>query len=260
MRRRLILAMAAIACGACLRVLAAGAEVTVFAAASLSDALREVGAAWEKETGDKVRFNFAASSLLARQIEAGAPADIFFSADEARMDAVESKGLVVPGTRRRLLGNTLVVVVPKDGATVEVKRIEDLANAKVTKVALGDPASVPAGVYAQVYLRKKRLWEAVSPKVVPMDNVRAALAAVESGNVDAGIVYKTDAGISKRVKVAVEVAEAEGPPIIYPAALLKDAPQAEAARRFLERLGSREAAAVFERFGFAAAPGGSGGN
>ena len=197
------------------------AEVTVFAAASLTDSLKEVAAAYEKESGDKIVFNFAASSTLARQIEAGGPADIFFSADEAQMDRLEKKGLIDPATRKSRLGNSLVVVVPSD-STLQIKSASDLTNASVKQIALADPKGVPAGVYAKGWLTRQQLWPAVEPKIVPTENVRAALAAVASGNVELGVVYKTDAAISKNVKIAYAVPRADSPDISYPMALVKD--------------------------------------
>lgn len=223
-------------------------EITVFAAASLTDALTEIGAAHEKATGDKVRFNFAASNTLARQIEAGAPADIFFSADEAQMDALTSKNLIAKDTRKALLGNTLVVVTAPDGPAIA--KVADLASPAIRRLSLGDPKAVPAGVYAKKHLEKLGLWETLQPKLAPAENVRAALAVVESGNAEAGIVYKTDAAISKKVKVALEIPASEGPPIIYPVALVSDSHHAAAAKKFLARLAGKEAGAVFTKRGF----------
>lgn len=223
--------------------------VNVFAAASLSDSLKAIAADYEKQTGDRIVFNFGASSLLARQIEEGAPADVFFSADEAKMDGLEKDGLIEKGTRKSLLSNLLAIVVAAD-STLPIKSAADLADARVKRLALADPKTVPAGIYARKYLEKARLWPAVQSKVVPTDNVRAALAAVESGNVEAGIVYKTDARISKKVKVACEVPASEGPTISYPRAVVKDAGHADAAGRFLKHLDSEEATRVFEKFGF----------
>jgi molybdate transport system substrate-binding protein len=224
------------------------ANVTVFAAASLTDSLKEIAAAYEKRSGDRIVFNFAASGLLARQIEEGVPADLFFSADEARADALEAKGLLVKETRKDLLANSLVIVTAADSATVQSPG--DLALAAVERVALGDPKTVPAGTYAKVYLEKSGLWPRIEPKVVPCQNVRAVLAAVESGNVDAGLVYKTDAAISKKVRVVFEVPVGDGPKITYPVALVTDAPQPEAARQFLRCLAGKEGGAVFIRHGF----------
>jgi molybdate transport system substrate-binding protein len=186
------------------------AELTVYAAASLTDAMNEIGPAYEKQSGDKLQFNFGASSMLARQIEDGAPADLYFSADEAKKDALEKKDLLLPGTRRSLRSNSLVLVVPTD-ASAAPKSAADLVKPEFKKIALAEPQTVPAGIYAREYLQKLGLWDAVKEKVVPTENVRAALAAVESGNVEVGIVYKTDSLISKKVKVAVEVPAAEGP-------------------------------------------------
>lgn len=228
---------------------ATAVDITVFAAASLTDSLKAIAVAYEAQSGDKVVFNFAASSTLARQIEEGAPADIFFSADEAKMDALEKQGLLVEGTRSSRLSNTLVVVVAAEqGAAVQ--RPADLATDKVKRLALAEPRTVPAGIYAKAYLQKATLWPAVASKVVPTENVRAALAAVEAGNVEAGIVYKTDAAISKRVSIAFEVPAQDGPAISYPVAAIKDSRQPAAARRFLQHLGKDEAARVFKLSGF----------
>jgi molybdate transport system substrate-binding protein len=223
------------------------ATLTVFAAASLTDALSEIGRDYQTKTGDKIEFNFAASSVLARQIEEGAPADIFFSADEAKMDVLEKKGLVK--TRRSRLSNSLVIVVAKDSLLL-IQSPKDLATDKIGHVALAETQSVPAGIYAKEYLSKIHLWEKISPKVVAMENVRAALAAVESGDADAGIVYKTDAAISKKTRVAYEVPREDGPKISYPMAVMKVAGDQKAALAFLEYLDSDAAGRVFSRFGF----------
>ncbi len=225
------------------------AEVIVFAAASLTDALQEIARHYETKTSDRIVFNFGASSALARQIAAGAPADIFFSADEARMDALQQQHLIVPATRRNRLGNALVVVVPLD-SSLRVTSASDLAKPDVERIALADPQAVPAGIYARAWLEKKGVWAMVQPKVVPTENVRAALAAVASGNVAAGVVYKTDAAISQKVKVACVVPAADAPDIRYPMALVTGAQNAEAARRFLDYLAAAEAGAIFEKFGF----------
>ena len=225
------------------------AEIYVSAAASLTDALQQIAVTYEKASGDHLVFNFAASSLLARQIEEGAPADLFFSADEPKLDALEKKGLLLPGTRKSILSNTLVVIVPADAATT-VKSAADLASPGIKKIALGEPASVPAGIYAKAYLEKIGLWQQIESKVVPVENVRAALAVVESGNVDAGIVYKTDASTSQKVKVAFEVPAAEGPVISYPLAVIKDSKQPEAAKKLASYLASDAARATFEKYGF----------
>jgi molybdate transport system substrate-binding protein len=229
------------------------AELNVFGAASLSDALKEIAQRYEPATGDKLQFNFGASSALALQIKQGAPADLFFSADEAKMDDLNKAGLIVSDSRRSLLSNTLVIVVSRDGGAA-VSAASDLSKLTFRKIALAETKTVPAGVYAKAYLEKKGLWNSVSEKVVPTENVRASLAAVESGNVDAGIVYKTDALISKKVKIAFEITAAEGPKISYPLAVVKESKQADAARKFALYLASPEAAAVFTKYGFLLAP------
>ena len=232
-----------------LSVRLSAADLSVQAAASLADAMMEIGAAYEMKGADKVQFNFGASSLLARQIEQGAPADLFFSADEAKMNDLDKKGLLLPATRRSLLSNLLVLVVATD-STLTPKSVSDLTQPVYKKLALAEPQTVPAGIYAREYLQKLKLWDAIKDKVVPTENVRAALAAVESGNVEAGFVYKTDALISKKVKAAVEIPTAEGPKISYPVAVLKSSKEPERAKIFADYLAGPEARAIFEKFGF----------
>jgi molybdate transport system substrate-binding protein len=228
---------------------ARAAEIMVFAAASLANVLEELGAAYETQGGEPVVFNFAASSTLARQIDEGAPADVFFAADEAKMDDLEKHGALVEGTRRGLLANTLVVVVPDD-SRLALSGPQDLAATAVRVLALAEPQSVPAGIYAKEYLQRAGVWRQVVEKVVPTENVRGALAAVESGNADAAIVYKTDALISRRVKVAYEVAAGEAPQIAYPLAVVKGGRNVEGGKAFAAYLESEEARAVFRRHGF----------
>ena len=225
------------------------ADLTVHAAASLTDALKELQPAYERASGDKLFFNFGASSALARQIQEGAPGDVFFSADEAKMNALDKAGLLAPGTRADLLGNTLVIVVPAD-SRLTISSAADLTGPAVKKIAVAEPGSVPAGVYTKEYLTKLGLWDKILPKVTPCENVRASLAAVESGNLEAGAVYKTDALISKKVKIAYEVPASDGPKIVYPAAALKESKAPTRAAKFLAFLAGPEARAVFQRYGF----------
>jgi molybdate transport system substrate-binding protein len=229
------------------------ADLTVFAAASLSDALQEIGRNYQAGGGDPVHFNLAASSTLARQIKEGAPADVFFSADEAKMDELEKAGLLAAGSRRRLLSNTLVIVAPK-AATVPAGGAAFLLLPAVRRLALAETTTVPAGIYARAWLEKTGLWPKVAAKVIATENVRACLAAVESGNVDAGIVYRTDALLSRQVQVVDQIPAAEGPRISYPAAVLRATKQPEAAARFADYLASPAAQAVFLKFGFTTAP------
>ena len=189
---------------------APSSPLLVFGAASLTESLQEIGRDFEAKTGQKVDFSFASSSDLERQIEAGAPADVFFSADTAKMDALEKAGLVRKSDRREFLSNALVVVVPKESRAA-IASARDLTA--LPRIALADPASVPAGIYAKKWLTAEGVWDAVAPKVVPTLDVRAALAAVAGGDIPAGIVYRTDAATSKDVRVAFTVTN--GPPITY---------------------------------------------
>ena len=209
---------------------ARGDELLVGAAASLQDALREIGAAYQR---DRVSFSFAASNILAAQIRAGAPIDVFFSADEKTMDKVADRVTL----RRDVLSNELVVV--------STQRIHDLRS--VRRLALGDPNSVPAGVYAREYFEKNGTWKSIEPKVIPMENVRAALAAADNDSVDAAVVYRTDALLAKRARIVMTL---KGPLIHYPAAMLRHSKHPEAAKHFVEYLGSPTAAVVFKKYGF----------
>ena len=224
---------------------AAAGELRVAAAASLAESVNEVAAAYQKAHGTKVTPVLAASNVLARQIEEGAPIDVFISADEANMNKLLKANLVKGPAP--LLTNSLVVVVPDD-SSAKVGSAADLDGLK--RIAIGDPIAVPAGVYAKAWLSKAGLWEKLQPKTVPSENVRAALAAVEAGNVDAAIVYKTDAAISKKVKIAFEVPASETPNISYPVAVVKESKNPTAAKRFVEHLSSTNSQKVFESFGF----------
>jgi len=224
----------------------AAEEVTVFAAASLNDALREVAGAFEARTGHRVVFNVGGSSDLARQIVAGARADLFFSADRAQMDRLEAAGLVRAAHRQDVLSNVLVVVVPA-GSPAGIRGPRDLAGVK--RLAVANPEAVPAGVYARAWLESVGLWEELKGRVVPTLDVRAALAAVESEHAGAGIVYRTDAAISKRVEVAFEVPRDQGPAIVYQLALVTGS-EKPAAAGLLRHLTSEPARATYRRHGF----------
>lgn len=229
------------------------ADLQVFAAASLTDALQEIAPAYEAAGGGKLQFNFAGSNALARQIQEGAPADVFLSADEPKMNALEKAGLILDGTRHSLLSNALVVVIAA-GSPLKVDSAQALAAPDIKRIALADTKGVPAGIYAREYLEKAGLWEKVKDRVIPTENVRAALATVESGDADAGIVYKTDAAISRAVKVAYEVPDGEAPKISYPAAVVKASKNPAAAEKFLAYLKSEPAQAVFKKYGFLILP------
>jgi molybdate transport system substrate-binding protein len=228
-------------------------EVLVSAAASLKETLAELAPLCQKQTGLTLVPNLAASGILARQIEAGAPADIFISADDATMDDLQKAGLLQPGTRTPLLGNVLVFVVPTD-STLKIDGPGALEQPAIKHIGVGDPKTVPAGHYAQLYLEKTKVWSTVQDKLVPLDNVRSVLAAVASTNVDAGIVYRTDVAIEPRVRVAWTVPAADGPVIDYPVAVLKNAHSLTAAAQVRAFLLSEAARAVFSRHGFTLPP------
>ena len=223
--------------------------VRVSAAVSLMEPLERVAANFERDTGLVVELNLAGSSTLAAQILAGAPVDVFMSADERQMDRVAAEALVDAGTRVVLLSNRLAVVTAAGGAAAP----GDAAGLRAPpfrRIAIGDPAGVPAGVYARRYLASLGLWDALAPRMVPTRSVRAALAVVVAGDADAGVVYRTDALSSDEVAVAFEVPEDEGPAIAYPAAILADAPNRAGAARFLAYLQGETARLAFRQAGF----------
>lgn len=226
-------------------------SILVFAAASTKDALEEIGRAYRARAGVEVRFSWGGSGDLARQIAAGAPADVFVSADAAKMDDLAKAGRVVLGTRRDLLSNRIVVVVPR-GATKRPSSAQDLGS--LSKVAVADPKSAPAGLYAREWLGHEGVLASVEPRLVPTLDVRAALSAVESGAVDAGIVYRTDARASTGVEIAFE--PSWQPKVTYPVAVVaRPASKSEAlARAFVDALAGPEARAAFERHGFGVGP------
>ena len=226
----------------------------VFAAASLSDALEEVDHAFTAKTHIPVRTPYAASSALAKQIEAGAGADVFFSADREWMDYLERRGLLRSGTRRDILGNALVLIAPADSA-VQLKIVPGFALIGALgggRLACADPDSVPAGLYARAALTQLGVWEAVAPRLARAENVRTALAYVARGETPLGIVYRTDAAAEKRVRVVDVFPEATHPPIVYPAALTSGA-QPQAAQ-YLSFLGGQSAREIFVRYGFTLPP------
>jgi molybdate transport system substrate-binding protein len=216
-------------------------SLLVFAAASTSDALTDLAKLYAEKRGKHVRFSWGASGDLARQIEAGAPADIFLSADRAKVDRLEKAGHIA--ARRELLRNRVVVVVSgSSSATIVGPR--DLA--KLKRIAIGDPVTVPAGAYAKEWLEKAGAWAEVSSVMIPTLDVRAALAAVESGNVEAAIVYRTDARAAKSAKVVFE--PTEQPDIVYPIAITRRARRADADA--FVAFAATEGRAIFEQRGF----------
>ena len=242
------------AAAVCLALALAGTRppdpLTVSAAISLTDSLEAVASAYAASGGDPVRFNFAGSNVLARQIVHGAPADVFISADEAQMDVAERAGAIDRATRVALLGNRLAVVTRKD-ATASIRNVSDLVRDDVRRIALGDPSAVPAGVYARSYLQAAGVWSRVESKIVPVANVRAALTVVENGSADAAIVYETDASLSTSAVTAFVATDSAAPRIVYPAAIVASSRHRDAATRFLSFLTGSQATPIFRRFGFA---------
>ena len=224
-------------------------EILVSAAASLTDVLKEITNGHQAKSKHTVKFNFGPSSGLARQIEEGAPADMFFSADLPQMDGLDKKGRLEPGTRKNLLSNQLVIIVPAD-SRLALSSPKDLLKTEVKRIALAEPSSVPVGVYASRYLSDEGLWDAIKRKLVPVQDVRATLAAVASGNVEAGFVYKTDAAVSKKVKITYEVPIDKGPKITYSIAIVKESKRKDAARDFMQYVQSPAAKSTFKKYGF----------
>lgn len=232
-------------------VRAEGAGPTVFAAASLKTALDLVGTAYTAKTGKKATTSYAASSALAKQIEQGAPADLFISADLAWMDYVAGKGLIKPETRSSLLANTLVLIAP-EGAAKPMTIAPGFALAAAIgdgKLATGEVNSVPVGKYAKAALTSLGVWADVEPKVAGVQNVRAALALVARGEANYGIVYGSDAKSEPKVTVVGVFPAASHPAVVYPVAITKDSTSSEAAS-YLDFLKSPEAAKIFEAQGF----------
>ena len=227
----------------------AAEELTVSAAASLTNAFPEIGQVFEKQhPGSKVIFNFAASGPLLQQIAQGAPVDVFASADQKTMDQAQEKGLIVPASRKNFVSNTLVLIVPQD-SKLDVSGLKDLAKPEVKRVGLGNPASVPVGRYTKEALTQAGLWEALQPKLIMGESVRQVLDYVSRGEVDAGFVFATDAAIAKgKVKTVAEVQGHQ--PIVYPVALVAASQKQELGQEFLNLLASPEGMAILTKYGF----------
>ncbi len=234
------------------------AEITIFAAASTRGALEEAAALFTAETGHDVRVAPAGSSLLARQIDRGAPADLFLSANPGWMDWLAERDHVREETRRDLLGNALVLIGPAGGEAEEVPLEASALTARLGpegRIALALTDAVPAGLYARAAFEALGLWGALGPRRVEADNVRAALALVALGAAPLGVVYASDARAEPRVRILARIPEAAHPPIRYPAAVLREARAPAAAEAFLTWLAGPEARAIFDAHGFAAPPG-----
>jgi molybdate transport system substrate-binding protein len=230
-------------------------ELLIFAAASLTNVLDEIGTAYTQQTKQPVKFSYAASSTLARQLEAGAQADVFFSADLEWMDYVQARGLIDQATRRNLLGNRLALVAPAD-SRIELKIAPGFALAEALgrngRLATGDPQSVPVGKYARSALTLLGVWNDVADRLVRADNVRSALAFIARGETPLGIVYETDAKVETRVRVVDFFPADSHPPIVYPVAVTARAHPA--ARQFLEYLQGTAAQDSFKKYGFTELP------
>jgi molybdate transport system substrate-binding protein len=228
-------------------------EVTVSAAISLKDALDAIKQAYASQAPSvSLAMNYGASGTLQLQIEQGAPVDVYISAAPKQMDALESKGMLLAGTRKDLLRNGIVLIVPKD-SELGIANFQDLLKPDVKKVALGEPTVVPAGKYAQEVLTHLGIYDQVNAKAVLAKDVRQVLTYVETGDVDAGIVYTTDALSSSKVKIVANAPPDSHEPVIYPVAVIKTAKNAAAAKAFEDFLSGPQARAIFERYGFSLA-------
>lgn len=225
-------------------------NLTVSAAASLKDAAEELKAIYEKQHADvTITYNLAASGTLQKQIEEGAPADLFISAGKSQMDALAEKGLIVDASRKDLLGNELVLIAGKDS---KLAGFDGLADASVKKISIGTPETVPAGQYAKETLTSLNLWDQLQPKLVLAKDVRQVLTYVETGNVDAGLVYRTDAVTGKEIKIVAAAPAGSNKPIVYPMAVIKSTKHQKEAEQFAKFLQSDDAVKVFEKYGFKA--------
>ena len=225
-------------------------ELNISAAVSMKDALAEIQTNYQKKAPHvKLVYNLGASGSLQKQIEQGAPADIFISAAPKQMNELEAKNLVIKATRKNLLENKLVLIAPKD-STLSISKLEDLQNDTVKQISIGETKVVPAGQYAEQALKKLGVWDKVQRKIVFAKDVRTVLTYVDTGNVDAGLVYKTDAAASKKVKILAIAPDGSHAPIIYPAAVLTGTKNQKATEEFLSYLAGPEGKSVFEKHGF----------
>jgi molybdate transport system substrate-binding protein len=225
------------------------APVTVSAAISLKDALDQLGREYERDhPGASVTFNYGASGTLQHQIEQGAPVDLFFAAAQKQMDALQNAGLILNDTRHNIVANDLVLIAPSNSDNIHT--FQDLAKSVVKTIAIGEVATVPAGMYAQQTLEHLGLWDAVQKKAVYAKDVRQVVTFVASGNADAGLVYRTDAQTSPKIRTIFTAPPNTHDPIVYPAAVLKSSKVPDAARAFLEFLETPHALEIFKTYGF----------
>jgi len=250
MKIRLVFFFALLIISACRTNSGPADSITVSAAASLKDAFNEIGSLYKTKTGREVNFNFAASGVLQRQIETGAPIDVFASAAEKQMDDLAAKGLIDAKSRRNFAQNTLVLVVSQN-TKLNLAGFNDLTNPEVTKIAIGNPKTVPAGQYSEQVFGKLGLKDAVQPKLVLAEDVRQVLDWVVRGDADAGVVYATDARIGgEKVRMVASAPEDSHEPILYPLAIVKNSGQEQAAKEFVELVMSAEGQAILQKYGF----------
>jgi molybdate transport system substrate-binding protein len=225
-------------------------DLTISAAISLQDALNEISRAYQQShPGTAIHSNFGASGTLQRQIEQGAPVDLFVSASPKEMDSLESQSLILAGTRKDLVRNTVVLIVPNEKSSL-VAGFQDLTKPQVKYIAIGEPQTVPAGTYARQVLLHFGTYDRLGPKLVFGSNVRQVLDYVQTGNADAGIVYATDARITNRVRVVATAPEDSHSPVIYPVAVIKGARNPSAAQAFERFLLGDQAGAILKNYGF----------
>ncbi|MEQ9551612.1 MAG: molybdate ABC transporter substrate-binding protein [Coleofasciculus sp. G3-WIS-01] len=227
-------------------------ELTVSAAASLQDAMKAIAPLYTQEQANvTITYNFGSSGSLQQQIEQGAPVDVFLSAAPKQMNALQEKDLLLTDTRKDLLKNSIVLVTPKD--KTDISDFKELSTDKVNKVAIGDPETVPGGQYGKQVLTSLNLYAPLQTKLVFAKDVRQVLSYVETGNVEAGLVYATDAKVSDNVKVIATAPDVSHAPIIYPVAVLKESKNPDSAKAFVQFLSTEPAKTVFKDYGFSLA-------
>lgn len=228
-------------------------QILVAAAISLKEAFNEIGGVYQRRTGTKVTFTFGASGELEKQIEAGAPVDVFASASEKEMDELQAKNLIDRVTRADFVRNSLVLVVPA-ASKLQVQSFSDLEKPGMTKIAIGNPKTVPAGQYAQQLLRNMQLWPKVESRLILAENVRQVLEYVARGEVEAGIVYATDLQVAQgKASVAARAPDGDYGPILYPLAVIQDSASVQAAKGFVDLVLSPEGVQILKKHGFLAA-------
>lgn len=243
-----LLAILLLLVGGCTAPKANNVTLTISAAASLNDALQEIGELYKKEKpGVEILYNFASSGVLQQQIEKGAPADLYISASPVQMNALQQKGLLIEESRQDLLQNKIILIAPQGS---DLKDFTELCQAKVTKVAIGAPDSVPAGKYAKDIFISLGLWDRIEPKLILAKDVRQVLAYVESGDVEAGMVYRTDLNSTSSATIVCEAPAESYNPVVYPLAVLQGSKSQQEAGELTQFLSSEQAEQVFRRFGF----------